>query len=213
MSELTLAERQSRRNVWILVAAQAILGAQMPLHFTIGGLSGQMLATDKCWATLPISMTVLGSMLTAPWLSSVMQRLGRRPGFLIGAAGGTLGAAMNAYALWIGSFPLLLVGSLFIGIYMSAQGFFRFAAADTAKRRLQAKGDFLCDGGGARLGNRWAANGEAYIRQLRNTICRGLSCGYRNQRGRLAHLHWAEHPKTQGKGSQWPSRAVPARTP
>lgn len=139
MTATPMSEAQSRRNVWILVAAQAILGAQMPLHFTIGGLSGQMLATDKCWATLPISMTVLGSMLTAPWLSQVMQRLGRRPGFLIGAAAGSLGAATNAYALWIGSFPLLLLGSLIIGVYMSAQGFFRFAAADTASDAFRPK--------------------------------------------------------------------------
>ncbi len=139
MSTTDRSEAQSRRNVWVLVAAQAILGAQMPLHFTIGGLSGQMLATDKCWATLPISMTVLGSMLTAPWLSQVMQKLGRRPGFLIGVAGGTAGAALNAYALWIGSFQLLLLGSLLIGVYMSAQGFFRFAAADTASDDFRPK--------------------------------------------------------------------------
>ena len=148
MSSMSQSEAASRRNVWILVAAQAILGAQMPLHFTIGGLSGQMLATDKCWATLPISMTVLGSMLTAPWLSQVMQKLGRRPGFLIGATGGAVGAGINAYALWIGSFPLLLLGSLFIGIYMSAQGFFRFAAADTASDDFRPKAiSFVMAGG------------------------------------------------------------------
>ncbi len=148
MSDTGITSAQSRKNVWILVAAQAILGAQMPLHFIIGGLSGQLLATDKCWATLPISMTVLGSMLTAPWLSQVMQRLGRRPGFLIGAAGGTAGAAINAYALWIGSFPMLLVGSLMIGIYMSAQGFYRFAAADTASDDFRPKAiSFVMAGG------------------------------------------------------------------
>jgi len=148
MSISETSEAQSRKNVWILVAAQAILGAQMPLHFTIGGLSGQMLADDKCWATLPISMTVLGSMLTAPWLSMVMQKLGRRPGFLIGVAGGTAGAAINAYALWIGSFSLLLFGSLLIGIYMSAQGFFRFAAADTASDEFRPKAiSFVMAGG------------------------------------------------------------------
>ncbi len=148
MASTPMTEQQSRKNVWILVTAQAILGAQMPLHFTIGGLSGQLLASDKCWATLPISMTVLGSMLTAPWLSQVMQKLGRRPGFLIGAAGGTVGAALNAYALWIGSFGLLLLGSLFIGIYMSAQGFFRFAAADTATEDFRPKAiSFVMAGG------------------------------------------------------------------
>lgn len=139
MAALEVTDAQARRNVWVLVAAQAILGAQMPLHFTIGGLSGQMLATDKCWATLPISMSVLGSMLTAPWLSQLMQNYGRRFGFIIGVVGGTMGAAVNAYALWIGSFPLLLLGSLLIGIYMSAQGFFRFAAADTSSDDFKPK--------------------------------------------------------------------------
>ena len=130
---------QAKRNVIVLVIAQAVLGAQMPLHFTIGGLSGQMLATDKCWATLPISMTVLGSMLTAPWLSEVMARFGRRVGFLIGAFGGSLAAAINAYALYVGSFPLFLFGSLFFGVYMSAQGFFRFAAADSVDADYRPK--------------------------------------------------------------------------
>ena len=139
MAALEVTDAQARRNVWVLVAAQAILGAQMPLHFTIGGLSGQMLATDKCWATLPISMSVLGSMLTAPWLSQLMQNYGRRFGFIIGVVGGTMGAAVNAYALWVGSFPLLLLGSLLIGIYMSAQGFFRFAAADTSSDDFKPK--------------------------------------------------------------------------
>lgn len=144
----TLSEAQAKRNVIVLVIAQAVLGAQMPLHFTIGGLSGQMLATDKCWATLPISMTVLGSMMTAPWLSTVMQNFGRRVGFLIGAAGGATAAAINAYALLIGSFPLFLLGSLFFGIYMSAQGFFRFAAADSVDPSFRPKAiSFVMAGG------------------------------------------------------------------
>ena len=127
------------RNVTVLVAAQATLGAQLPIHFTLGGLSGQMLAPDPCWATLPISMTVIGSMLTAPVMSGIMQRYGRRPGFVIGAAGGALGAAICAYALFAGSFIVFLVGSLALGIYMSSQGFLRFAAADTASGAFRPK--------------------------------------------------------------------------
>lgn len=134
-----LSEAKALRNVWVLVVAQAILGAQMPIHFVVGGLSGQILASDKCWATLPISMTVLGSMLTAPWLSQVMQRFGRRTGFLIGSAGGATAAAINATALMIGSFPLFLFGSLFFGVYMSSQAFFRFAAADSVKEDFRPK--------------------------------------------------------------------------
>src|SRR5690606_4994343 len=83
-------------------------------------------------ATLPISLIVLGSMLTANPMSWTMQRWGRRAGFWLGSAGGALGAAIGALGLHQASFGLFLLGSLLTGVYMSAQGFYRFAAADTA---------------------------------------------------------------------------------
>ena len=133
------AHRSEKRNVAVLVAAQAFLGAQMPISFVLGGLSGQVLASNKCFATLPISVIVLGSMLTAPVLSNIMQRHGRRLGFAIGAMGGATGGALSAAGLFTGSFALFLLGSLFTGIYMSAQGFYRFAATDTASEEFRAK--------------------------------------------------------------------------
>lgn len=133
------SDSTARRNVFVLVAAQAILGAQMPMIFTIAGLAGSTLAPNACWATLPISMTVIGSMLTATPISAFMQRYGRRAGFVVGALGGALGAAIGAWGLSTGSFFLFCLGALFTGIYMSAQGFYRFAAADTASDSFRPK--------------------------------------------------------------------------
>ena len=130
---------RAKRNVIVLVLAQAFLGAQMPMIFTIGGLAGQSLASNACWATLPISMIVLGSMLSATPISGIMQKYGRRVGFLIGVTGGMLGAAIGSYGLYVASFPIFLLGSLFTGVYMSAQGFYRFAAADTASDAFRPK--------------------------------------------------------------------------
>jgi MFS family permease len=135
MSTDTLA----KRNVLVLVAAQAILGAQMPMIFTIAGLAGSSLAPSACWATLPISMMVIGSMLTATLISAFMQAYGRRAGFVVGALGGALGAAVGAYGLASGSFLLFCIGGFLSGIYMSAQGFYRFAAADTASDAFRPK--------------------------------------------------------------------------
>jgi MFS family permease len=131
--------KRAVRNVTILVLAQAFLGAQMPLIFTIGGLAGQSLASNVCFATLPISMIVLGSMLAATPLSSIMQNHGRRVGFWVGTLGGALGAAICAFALYISSFPLFLAGSFCTGVYMSAHGFYRFAAADSASDAFRPK--------------------------------------------------------------------------
>lgn len=129
----------AKRNVTVLVAAQAILGAQMPMIFVIGGLAGGMLAPNPCLATLPISLIVFGSMTTAPWLSPLMQTRGRKLGFIIGALGGAAGALLSAWGLYIGSFMVLLAGSYLTGIYMSAQGFYRFAATDMASEEYRPK--------------------------------------------------------------------------
>lgn len=142
------SDARARRNVAVLVAAQAILGSQMPVNFVLGGLAGQYLAPNPCLATLPISLIVAGSMVTAPWLSALMQRTGRRTGFVLGAAGGALGSALVAWALVIQSFPLMLLGAFVTGIYMSAQGFYRFAAADTASPAFRAKAISWVMGGG-----------------------------------------------------------------
>ncbi|HQY44040.1 MAG TPA: MFS transporter [Paracoccaceae bacterium] len=138
-SPLSDPDRKARRNVVILVLAQAIMGSQMPMIFTIGGLAGHTLSPNPCWATLPISMIVLGSMLSANPLSALMTRQGRAVGFWVAAMIGALGAALGAWALVLSSFPLFLLGSLLTGTYMSAQGFYRFAAADGASAAFRPK--------------------------------------------------------------------------
>ncbi len=132
-------DSKARRNVVVLVLAQAVLGAQMPMIFTIGGLAGQSLASNVCLATLPISLIVMGSMLAATPLSAVMQKYGRRAGFLVGAVFGAFGGIIGAYGLYIASFPIFLFGSFLTGGYMSAHGFYRFAAADTASDAFRPK--------------------------------------------------------------------------
>jgi predicted MFS family arabinose efflux permease len=132
-------DSRAKRNVAVLIAAQAILGAQMPMIMILSGLAGQMLAEDKALATLPLSMLVLMSMFAAPTISAIMGRHGRQIGFLLGALAGFVGASMQGYAIIIGSFELLVAGGAVTGIYMGAHGFYRFAAADTASPAFRPK--------------------------------------------------------------------------
>ncbi|HUS53644.1 MAG TPA: MFS transporter [Thermohalobaculum sp.] len=132
-------DARARRAVPFLLWAQAVLGAQMTVHFILGGLAGSLLAENKALATLPITMIVLGAMLLAPVMSWLMGRWGRRTGFLIGATAGASGGALAAQALVEGSFVLLLIACLITGIYMAGQNFYRFAAADLASRDYRPK--------------------------------------------------------------------------
>lgn len=139
---------RARRNVAVLVLAQAILGAQMSVIFIVGGLAGQILSPHPCLVTLPLSMIILGSTLSARPLARFMQARGRQAGFLLAVAAGALGAAIAAAGLWLGSFALFMVGSGLTGIYMSAQGFYRFAATDTAPEDYAPKAISLVMAGG-----------------------------------------------------------------
>jgi len=132
-------DARARRAVPLLVWAQAVLGAQMIVHFILGGLAGSLLAENKALATLPITMIVLGAMLAAPVMSSIMGRWGRRTGFLIGTAAGAVGGALAAQAVIERSFEMLLAAAFITGIYMAAHNFYRFAAADLASRDYRPK--------------------------------------------------------------------------
>jgi MFS family permease len=132
-------DRLAKRNVAVLVAAQAIIGAQLPMMFTVAGLAGTTLSPNPCWATLPITAMVLGSMLAANPLSAIMARFGRRAGFVLGTVCGALGAIVSAFGLYAQNFYLFVAGALLTGTYMSAQGFFRFAATDSASDAFRPK--------------------------------------------------------------------------
>lgn len=138
MTDTPLSPR-IRHNLRLLTIAQAVIGAQMPMIFTVAGLAGQMLAPNPCLATLPISVMVFGSMTTAPWLSPLMQRRGRRAGFILGTLAGAVGAGLAVLALMQGSFLLFAIAAYFSGIYQSSQGFFRFAAADEGDEAQRAR--------------------------------------------------------------------------
>ena len=139
---------RARRNVAVLAAAAAILGAQMPILFLIGGLVGQMSSPIACLATLPITAMTLGSMLSAGPLAGLMQRRGRKTGFLLAAASGCAGALVSAAGVATGSFATICAGGLLSGVYMAGNGLFRFAATDTAPPAFQPKAISLVLAGG-----------------------------------------------------------------
>ena len=134
-----VADRRAKRNVAVLVFAHAVLGSQLAINIIVAGLAGAVLADDPSLATLPISIVVVGSLLTAPAMSLFMGRYGRRAGFWVAALAGAAAAALCARALFIGSFELFMAGSVLLGVYQAAQGFFRFAAADTASESFKPK--------------------------------------------------------------------------
>ena len=127
----------------MLVFAHAVLGSQLAINIIVAGLAGAVLADDPSLATLPISIVVVGSLLTAPAMSLFMGRYGRRAGFFVAALAGAAAAALCARALFVGSFALFMAGSVLLGVYQAAQGFFPVRCCRYGGRILQAEGDLV----------------------------------------------------------------------
>ena len=138
LSDGKIPEKATKLNLGILFLAHAFVGAQLGLYFVISGLAGQMLAENKCFSTLPITMIVIGSMISAPFLAQINHHFNRKISFLYGVCGGFIGCLLCIVGLFWGSFTIFLVGSLFHGMYMAAQAFFRFAAAEVVNEKYKA---------------------------------------------------------------------------
>ena len=74
---------------------------------------GQSLASNVCYATLPISLLIVGSMVSSPILSNLMQSTTRRLGLLVGNLAGLTGSLTSLLGIFLRSFEVFLLGSFF----------------------------------------------------------------------------------------------------
>lgn len=128
-----------KRNIFLLVGAQALFQTFSVLVMTASGLVGLKLAPDKGLATLPIAMMTLTVALTMIPASLFMQRHGRKAGFLLGACIGSLAGLLAALAIWYGSFVLFVFANMLVGSYQAFAQYYRFAAADVASDDFRSR--------------------------------------------------------------------------
>ena len=137
-----------RTTVALLATCQALLLVNNVTMIALAGLAGLALATNKALATLPATAYVLGAAMSSMPMSLLMKRLGRRPGFMMGALFGIIGAAICAAAMQLQSFWLLCLGCVVIGAYNASGQLYRFAAADAANEEFKSRAIALVLAGG-----------------------------------------------------------------
>lgn len=125
------------RDILILAIGQALSSTVISLLTSVSSLSGALLAPSLSLSTLPVTATVLGTLSMIYPASFIMQRLGRRGGFVFKSAVGLVGGAICAVALQTAIFPLLLLGTFFLGIFTAFGQYYRFAAIDAAPDATQ----------------------------------------------------------------------------
>lgn len=125
--------RAARFNVYVLTAAQAVLGAAGPLSFAVGSLAGhQLLGLDKSLSTAPLTGYNIGVAIGAVIIATVSRLIGRQYSFMFGALALASGGALAAFALFRADFWLFALSLLLVGMSSGFTQKIRFAAADVS---------------------------------------------------------------------------------
>ncbi|MGB3616312.1 MAG: MFS transporter [Elainellaceae cyanobacterium] len=149
-------------QVTLLALCQALAMTTNTVLITTAALIGYALAADKALATLPLAARQIATMMATIPASLLMQRVGRRGGFLVGTLVGAVGAGVGIYSLAIANFWLFTVAMGLLGISNSFVGYYRFAAADVATEtfRSQAISWVIAGGIVAAVLGPWLATGS-----------------------------------------------------
>ncbi len=137
-----------KKNLWLLAIAQGLFLTNNVIFIAINGLVGVRLAPASWMATLPVMAYVVGGALSTGLVARSQQRWGRRVSFLLGLVVAFVTVLLCAFALWSGSFWLLVGGTLIAGYYNANGQLYRFAAGELAPPSFREKAVSLVLAGG-----------------------------------------------------------------
>jgi MFS family permease len=132
-------DARARSNVVRLAAAQALTGANSAVIFATGSIVGATLAPNISFATVPLSMYVVGLAAGTLPTGAISRLYGRRVAFIIGTGCGVLTGLLGAFAILQSSFALFCCATFLGGLYGAVSQSYRFAAADGASAEYRPK--------------------------------------------------------------------------
>jgi MFS family permease len=133
------AARTGRRNALVLALCQGLFTAALSIDLTLTGLTGYQLAPDKALATLPFAMITVAGAIVTLFAALLMQRIGRRWGFALGAATCAGGGLVSVWSVFHDDFWLFCLGTAAVGVFQAFAQYYRLAAADSVHGDENAK--------------------------------------------------------------------------
>ena len=136
------------KNAILLALTQALGNSGASIVVFVGGIIGAEMAPSLALSTMPVSLMVVGVALATIPTALLLRRVGRRKGYMVGAAIGFLAALFAAYAILQASFVLFCTATLLIGVNGAFIAQYRFGAAESVppKRSGQAVSFVLLGG-------------------------------------------------------------------
>jgi len=154
------------RNLSILVICQLISTSGSIVVVMLGGIIGADLATNKAFATLPLSMMVVAvAAMTIP-ATMLMKKIGRRKGCALASMSAVVALMLAVAALHYSSFPLYIISVMLFGINMAFTQQYRYFAAESVEAKYVPRAISLVlvgSIGAAFVGKELAIRGQYWI--------------------------------------------------
>jgi MFS family permease len=136
------------RNARVLAICQGLYTCAISIDLTLTGLTGYQLAPDKALATLPFALITVAGAVTTWFASFLLQRWGRRAGFVAGALTGCAGGLVSVWAVFHANFWVFCCGTAAVGVFQAFAQYYRLAAADAVSDAAKSRAISLVLTGG-----------------------------------------------------------------
>jgi MFS family permease len=126
-------------NIFILSLVLVFANSAPPVVTMVAGIISSDLTPYPFLATLPAAIMMVGIGLNSIPAALIMEKIGRKSGFLLSFSVATIAIFIVAYSVWIKSFLLFCTALFFVGGNMAFVSQFRFAAAESASPKFVGK--------------------------------------------------------------------------
>ena len=157
------------RNLIILFFCQLISSTGQLVVVTLGGIIGSSLTGSQSIATLPVSLMVVVTALTAIPATMLMRRIGRKYGSAIASLSAAIAVLLAAYAIKSQSFILFALSAAMFGVNAAFSQQYRYAAAESVNQEFVSRSiSLILLGaiGGAMLGPELVTRGQFWINDI-----------------------------------------------
>lgn len=135
-------------TVWGLAVAQALLTTGNILLVAVSALIGKQLASHPALITLPVALQFLGMIMATLPAAHLMQKMGRKVGFVLGNCIGLLGTWVALQGLQAHSLMHFACGTFLIGMAIGTAQQYRFAALEVCSLEQRPRAISMVMAGG-----------------------------------------------------------------
>ncbi len=124
------------RNLLIIFFSSTIASFAPVVTVLLSGIIGSKLIETDWASTMPMSLMICGTFISAPIASNLFSLIGRKKGFILASLMSSFAAIICSYSITISNFYLFSFGCLLIGSAHSFVHQYRFAIPENVNEKI-----------------------------------------------------------------------------